>query len=160
MQDVCPRTMTGPNLFAPEAQILGRSSFWKAAFFFVVGTVMILVSIVFLMVSFDAGDDDPLTEIYCGGFGILSGVGGLVFLLFGAYWSTNNPPQVIIVQQSAANQVQSPSQTHVNHHQQATPNQPQEQLAQIPRQVMKKCRMCAEENPAGNTKCRLCASKF
>ena len=157
MQDVCPRTMTSPNFFAPEAQILGKSSFWKAAFFFVAGTVMIVMSIVFLMVSFDAGDDEPVMEIYCLGFGVLSGLGGLMFLLFGAYWSTNNPPQVIIVQQSAANQVQSPSQ---DHHQQATHNQPLEQLAQIPRKVMKKCPICAEENPAGNTKCRLCLSNF
>ena len=152
--------MTGPNFFAPEAQILGKSSFWKAAFFFVAGTVMILISIVFLMVSFDTGDDDPVAEMYSLGFGVLCGLGGLMFLLFGAYWSTNNSPQVIIVQQSAANQVQSPSQTQIKHHQQATHNQPMEQLAQIPRKVMKKCPICAEENPAGNTKCRLCLSNF
>ena len=119
--------MTGPNFFAPEAQILGRSSFWKAAFFFVAGTVMILVSIVFLMVSFDAGEDVRL-QVNCLGFGTLFGVGGLVFLIFGAYWSTNNPSQVIIVQQSAANQSQQaqyiPSQQKTRFSKQPSNQQP------------------------------------
>ncbi len=42
----------------------------------------------------------------------------------------------------------------------ATPARPQQQFVQVHRQVMKKCRICGEENPAKSTTCKLCASKF
>ncbi len=37
---------------------------------------------------------------------------------------------------------------------------PQQQFVQVHRQVMKKCRICASENPARSTTCKLCASKL
>ena len=92
----------------------------------------------------------------CFTLGMVMGSISVIFLVIGIMQNRSNTRVVL----ANTNQVQSPSQTHVNHHQQATPNRPQEQLAQIPRQVMKKCPICAEENPAGNTKCRLCASNF
>ena len=110
--------MTGPSFFGPEAEILRRSSFWKTAYFLIIGGVMIVMAIILLLGIVESSEedewieneqskeDDLVAEGYMIAFTALCGIGGVVFLVLGLQSSSNNQPQVIIVQQSAVNQPQ------------------------------------------------------